>query len=89
MDGKIDHLISDRQRIMSRYSVNWGASVPAVLWGSKLADPFSNGDSHSRTQNFVFDYTFNVLPKPPAPPPTSPMPTSNSSRLLTRRYQAK
>jgi hypothetical protein len=49
--------MSDRQRIMSRYSVNWGASIPAVLWSSKLADPFSNGDSHSRTQNFVIDYT--------------------------------
>ena len=57
IDGKIDHLINDRQRIMSRYSVNWGASVPAVLWATKLADPFSNGDSHSRTQNFVIDYT--------------------------------
>ncbi len=57
IDGKIDHLISDRQRIMSRYSVNWGASIPAVLWSTRLADPFSNGDSHSRTQNFVIDYT--------------------------------
>jgi hypothetical protein len=57
IDGKIDHILSDRQRIMSRYSVNWGASVPAVVWGNKLSDPFSNGDSRSRTQNFVFDYT--------------------------------
>jgi hypothetical protein len=56
MDIKIDHNISDKQRIMSRYSLNFGNSVPAVLWGS-LADPFSNGDSSSRTQNFVFDYT--------------------------------
>lgn len=56
IDAKIDHYLSDKQRIMSRYSVNWGSSVPAVLWGS-LADPFSNGDSRSRTQNFVFDYT--------------------------------
>jgi Carboxypeptidase regulatory-like domain/TonB dependent receptor len=62
MDGKIDHIISDRQRIMSRYSVNWGASVPAVLWSSKLSDPFSNGDSHSRTQNFVIDYTRTQSP---------------------------
>jgi len=62
IDGKVDQIISDRQRIMSRYSVNWGASVPAVLWGSKLADPFSNGDSHSRTQNFVFDYTRTQSP---------------------------
>ncbi|HYM13542.1 MAG TPA: TonB-dependent receptor [Bryobacterales bacterium] len=56
MDIKIDHNISDKQRIMSRYSLNFGSSIPAVLWGS-LADPFSNGDSTSRTQNFVFDYT--------------------------------
>lgn len=56
MDIKLDHNISDKQRIMSRYSVNFGNSVPAILWGS-LADPFSNGDSNSRTQNFVFDFT--------------------------------
>src|SRR5713226_1733928 len=61
MDVKIDHNINDKQRIMSRYSVNWGASVPAVLWGN-LADPFSNGDSRSRTQNFVFDYTRTQSP---------------------------
>ncbi len=61
MDVKIDHNINERQRIMSRYSVNWGASVPAVLWGN-LADPFSNGDSRSRTQNFVFDYTRTQSP---------------------------
>lgn len=62
IDGKVDQLIGDRQRIMSRYSVNWGANVPAVLWSSKLSDPFSNGDSHSRTQNFVFDYTRTQSP---------------------------
>lgn len=56
LDIKIDHNISDKQRIMSRYSLNFGSSMPAVLWGS-IADPFSNGNSSSRTQNFVFDYT--------------------------------
>jgi len=61
MDSKIDHIISDKQRIMSRYSLNWGASIPAVLWGS-LADPFSNGNSNSRTQNFVFDFTRSHSP---------------------------
>ena len=61
MDIKLDHNISDKQRFTSRYSVNWGSSVPAVLWGS-LADPFSNGDSSSRTQNFVFDYTRTQSP---------------------------
>jgi hypothetical protein len=61
MDYKIDHSISDKQRIMSRYSLNFGNSTPAVLWGS-IADPFSNGDSSSRTQNFVFDFTRSHTP---------------------------
>jgi hypothetical protein len=69
MDIKLDHIFSEKQRIMSRYSVNWGSNVPAVLWGN-LADPFSNGDSHSRTQNFVFDYTR----------------THSASTLITLRY---
>ena len=56
MDIKLDHTLSDKQRFTSRYSLNFGNSVPAVLWGS-IADPFSNGDSSSRTQNFVFDLT--------------------------------
>jgi len=56
MDAKIDHNMGDKQRIMSRYSLGFGSSVPAVLWGS-IADPFSNGNSSSRTQNFVFDFT--------------------------------
>ncbi len=69
MDIKLDHNIGDKQRIMSRYSLNFGNSVPAVLWGS-LADPFSNGDSSSRTQNFVFDYTR----------------TQSATTLITLRY---
>jgi hypothetical protein len=55
MDIKLDHNFSDKQRFTSRYSVNWGASIPATFWG--IADNFSNGDSASRTQNFVFDFT--------------------------------
>jgi hypothetical protein len=55
MDIKLDHNFSDKQRFTSRYSVNWGASIPATFWG--IADNFSNGDSNSRTQNFVFDFT--------------------------------
>jgi len=60
MDVKLDHNFSDKQRFTSRYSVNWGASTPAEYWG--LADNFSNGDSSSRTQNFVFDYTRSQNP---------------------------
>ena len=56
MDAKIDHVFSEKQRIMSRYSVNWGNSTPANLFGN-VANPFTNGSSRSRTQNFVFDYT--------------------------------
>jgi hypothetical protein len=60
MDIKIDHNFSERQRFTSRYSVNWGASTPATFWG--IADNFSNGNSNSRTQNFVFDYTRSQSP---------------------------
>lgn len=56
MDAKIDHILSEKHRIMSRYSVNWGNSTPANLYGNE-ANPYSNGASTSRTQNFVFDYT--------------------------------
>jgi len=69
MDVKLDHNISDKQRFMSRYSLNFGNNTPAVLWGS-LADPFSNGNGNSRTQNFVFDYTR----------------THSASTLITLRY---
>jgi Carboxypeptidase regulatory-like domain len=60
MDIKIDHNFSEKQRFTSRYSVNWGASTPATFWG--LADNFSNGNSDSRTQNFVFDFTRSQSP---------------------------
>lgn len=56
MDIKIDHNLSDKHRISSRYSVSWGNSTPANLWGNP-ADRFTNGNSRSRTQNFVFDFT--------------------------------
>src|SRR5262245_17472870 len=55
MDIKLDHNFSDKQRFTSRYSMNCGATTPAEYWG--LADNFSNGNSDSRTQNFVFDFT--------------------------------
>lgn len=56
MDVKIDHSFSEKSRFNSRYSVNWGNSTPANLWGNE-ADRFTDGDSRSRTQNFVFDFT--------------------------------
>jgi hypothetical protein len=56
MDIKLDHNISDKQRFTSRYSVNWGSSIPPLLLGN-LADNSTNGDSSSRTQSFVFDFT--------------------------------
>lgn len=56
MDVRLDHNISEKQRFMSRYSLNWGSSVPPLLLGN-LADNSTNGDSSSRTQNFVFDFT--------------------------------
>jgi hypothetical protein len=56
MDVKLDHNISEKSRFTSRYSLNWGSSVPPLLLGN-LADNSTNGDSSSRTQNFVFDFT--------------------------------
>jgi hypothetical protein len=56
MDVKLDHNINDKQRISSRYSLSFGNDTPANFFGN-LADPYSNGDSRSRTQNFVFDFT--------------------------------
>ncbi len=56
MDAKLDHNINDKQRISSRYSLSFGNDTPANFFGN-LADPYSNGNSRSRTQNFVFDFT--------------------------------
>lgn len=56
LDAKIDHNINDKQRITSRYSLAYGNDTPANFFGN-LADPYSNGNSRSRTQNFVFDFT--------------------------------
>jgi hypothetical protein len=56
MDIKLDHNFSEKQRFTSRYSLNWGSTVNPLLLGN-LADNSTNGDSSSRTQSFVFDYT--------------------------------
>jgi hypothetical protein len=56
MDAKLDHNINDRQRFTSRYSLNSGHSTPPNFFGN-MADPYSNGDSMSRTHNFVFNFT--------------------------------
>jgi len=54
MDYKIDHNISEKQRLTSRYSVSWSDSTPANLFGN-IAYSANNG--HSRNQNFLIDYT--------------------------------
>ena len=57
MDAKLDHNLNDKMRFSSRYSLNFGNdSIPANFFGN-AADPYSNGDSHTRTQQFVFDFT--------------------------------
>lgn len=56
ISGKIDHNIDDKQRISSRYTVDWGADTYANVWGNK-ADNFIYGNDGARTQNFVTDYT--------------------------------
>jgi hypothetical protein len=54
LDSKIDHNLSEKQRLMSRYSVDWGSSKPANLLGN-VADSWNPGSS--RSQSFVFDFT--------------------------------
>ena len=53
-DIKIDHNISEKQRISSRYGANWGWNGFANLTGniSHNATPGNN-----RNQNFIIDYT--------------------------------
>ncbi|HZS50248.1 MAG TPA: TonB-dependent receptor [Bryobacterales bacterium] len=54
MDAKIDQTVSDKQRIMGRYSVYWQHTTPANLLGN-IAD--SGNFVPSRNQNFVLNYT--------------------------------
>jgi hypothetical protein len=56
MDAKIDHNLNDKMRFSTRYSLNFSNDTPANFFGN-LADPYSNGDSRSRTQQFVYDFT--------------------------------
>jgi hypothetical protein len=56
MDAKLDHNINDKMRFSTRYSLNFGDNTPANFYGN-AADPYSNGDSKSRTQQYVFDFT--------------------------------
>ena len=59
IDAKIDHNISDKQRLSSRYSVNWGWSGVANLTGNIS----HNGNPGiSRSQNFIMDYTRTQSP---------------------------
>ncbi len=54
VDAKIDHTISDKQRLSARYGVNWGWNGVANLTGniSHNGNPGTN-----RFQNFIVDYT--------------------------------
>jgi Carboxypeptidase regulatory-like domain len=54
LDGKIDQTLGEKQRLMGRYSVNWGHSNPANLLGNIAG---SNTPGYSRSQNFLVDYT--------------------------------
>src|SRR5262249_33324308 len=58
-DAKIDHNISDKQRISSRYGANWGWSGVANLTGNIS----HNGNpGFNRFQNFIVDYTRTQSP---------------------------
>ena len=54
IDAKVDHNISDKQRLSTRYGVDWGWSQPANLTGNIAHDA---NPGNSRSQNFVLDYT--------------------------------
>ena len=56
MDAKLDHNLNDKMRFSTRYSLNFGNDTPPNYFGN-AADPYSNGDSRSRTQQFVYDFT--------------------------------
>ncbi|HVW84555.1 MAG TPA: TonB-dependent receptor [Bryobacteraceae bacterium] len=56
MDAKLDHNLNEKMRFSTRYSLNFGDNTPPNFFGN-LADPYSNGDSRSRTQQFVYDFT--------------------------------
>src|SRR3954454_6103224 len=54
LDAKVDHNISAKQRISSRYGVNWGWNGVANLTGNIS----HNGNpGFNRFQNFIIDYT--------------------------------
>src|SRR5215813_7231341 len=59
LDVKVDHNISDKQRLSSRYGANWGWSGVANLTGniSHNGNPGIN-----RFQNFIIDYTRTQSP---------------------------
>ena len=53
-DAKIDHNISEKQRLSARYGVNWGWNGVANLTGNIS----HNGNpGFNRFQNFIVDYT--------------------------------
>jgi hypothetical protein len=54
IDAKIDHMISDKQRFSTRYSVDWSASGVANLVGNAS---FNGNPGIARSQNFLVDYT--------------------------------
>jgi len=59
IDAKIDHNISEKQRLSARYGVNWGWSGSANLVGN-----ISHGGTPgiNRNQNFTVDYTRSHSP---------------------------
>lgn len=54
--AKIDHTISDKQRVYGRFAQNASRGVVFTPWGPP-AEPFSTGVFNSDTRNFSFDYT--------------------------------
>ena len=53
--AKIDHNISDKERITARYTADWWQNTNANVWGN-VADNFIYGNDGGRTQNFVIDF---------------------------------
>jgi hypothetical protein len=62
LDAKIDHNISSKQRLSSRYSFDLIHVNNADLWGNQ-ANSFINGKTNQdRIQNFVLDFTRSQSP---------------------------
>src|SRR5574340_1057544 len=71
MDFKIDQHFTEKTRLTSRYSTQWGTFTPVVLdYSAETIGSIPSGKTQSHTQNFVLDMTR----------------THSATTLITARY---